>query len=29
MGMKITGRIPNYYQSDDALIMAMGREEEG
>ena len=23
MGMKITGRIPNYYQSDDALIMAM------
>ena len=29
MGMKITGRIPNYYQSDDALIMEMDREEEG
>jgi ribosomal-protein-alanine acetyltransferase len=23
MGMKITGKIPHYYQSDDALIMVM------
>ena len=28
MGMKITGKIPNYYQSDDALIMAMSQKEE-
>jgi ribosomal-protein-alanine N-acetyltransferase len=27
LGMKITGKIPNYYGSDDALIMVMGKKE--
>ena len=27
MGMKITGKIPNYYGSDDALIMVMSQRE--
>jgi len=27
MGMKITGKIPNYYRSDDALIMVMSQKE--
>jgi len=28
MGMKITKKVPNYYQSDDALIMAMSQKEK-
>ena len=27
LGMKITGKIPNYYGSDDALIMEMSKKE--
>jgi len=27
LGMKITGKIPNYYWSDDALIMEMSQKE--
>jgi len=27
LGMKITGKIPNYYKSDDALIMVMNQKE--
>jgi len=27
LGMKITGKIPNYYGSDDALIMIMSQKE--
>jgi ribosomal-protein-alanine N-acetyltransferase len=27
LGMKITGKIPNYYGSDDALIMEMSQKE--
>ena len=27
LGMKITGKIPNYYGSDDALIMVMSKKE--
>lgn len=27
LGMKITGKIPNYYGSDDALIMVMSQKE--
>ncbi len=29
LGMKITGKIPNYYGSDDALIMEMSHKEQG
>jgi len=29
LGMKITGKIPNYYGGDDALIMVMGQKEYG
>ena len=27
LGMKITGKIPDYYKSDDALIMVMSQKE--
>ena len=27
LGMKITGKIPNYYMSDDALIMVLSQKE--
>ena len=27
LGMRITGKIPNYYGNDDALIMVMSRKE--
>jgi len=27
LGMKITGKIPDYYKSDDALIMIMSQKE--
>jgi len=29
LGMKITGKIPNYYGSDDALVMVMSQKEQG
>jgi len=29
LGMKIAGKIPNYYGSDDALIMVMTKKEYG
>ena len=29
LGMKITGKIPNYYGSDDAMIMEMSHKEQG
>ena len=28
LGMKIVGRVPNYYGSDDALIMILSQEEQ-
>jgi ribosomal-protein-alanine N-acetyltransferase len=28
LGMKIVGRVPNYYGGDDALIMVLGQEEQ-
>ncbi len=27
LGMKIIGKIPNYYESDDAMIMVLGQKE--
>ena len=29
LGIEITGKIPNYYGSDDALIMVMSHKEQG
>lgn len=29
LGMKVVGKIPRYYQTDDALVMVSGKRESG
>jgi ribosomal-protein-alanine N-acetyltransferase len=29
LGMRIVGRIPNYYETDDALVMVLSQKENG
>ena len=29
LGMKVVGKIPGYYETDDALVMVSGQRESG